>query len=181
VPERRRIRINSLQEKDMKHLNRSVRNLALASVLGGLAAAPALAAPARNASAPSFKVYDRNADGTVSQAEFLVQGGHEEAFHEGDANRDNRLSSDEFIKANAYNDRLKADKGIDDAWISAKVKALLVRDEAVKGLDVKVQTHEGMVLLSGRVDDAGQIAQAERIARGVEGVKMVSNDLRIKR
>jgi hyperosmotically inducible protein len=165
----------------MKHLNRSVRHLTLASVLGALAAAPALAEPAAKASAPGFKVYDSNADGTVSQAEFLVQGGHEQAFHEGDANRDNRLSADEFAKASAHNDRLKAGQGIDDAWISAKVKALLVRDEDVKGLDVKVQNHKGMVLLSGWVDDAGQISQAEKIARGVEGVKMVSNDLRIKR
>jgi hyperosmotically inducible protein len=164
----------------MKHLNRSVRNLTLASVLGALAAAPALAAPAEKASAPGFAVYDRDKDGAVSQAEFLVQGGHEQAFREGDANRDNRLSSDEFIKASAYNDRLKAGKLADDAWISAKVKALLVRDKEVKGLDVKVQTHKGMVLLSGWVDDADQIAQAEKIARGVEGVKMVSNDLRIK-
>ena len=164
----------------MKHLNRSVRNLTLASVLGALAAAPALATPAEKASAPDFAVYDRDKDGAVSQAEFLVQGGHEQAFHEGDANRDNRLSSDEFIKASAYNDRIKSGKLVDDAWISAKVKALLVRDKEVKGLDVKVQTHKGMVLLSGWVNDADQIAQAEKIARGVEGVKMVSNDLRIK-
>jgi hyperosmotically inducible protein len=164
----------------MKHLNRSVRILPLAGVLGALATAPTLAAPAQNASAPSFKVYDSNADGTVSQAEFLIQGGHEQAFHEGDANRDNRLSSAEFPRASAHNERLRAGQGVDDAWISAKVKALLVRDQEVKGLDVKVQTHKGLVLLSGWVDDADQIAQAEKIARGVEGVKMVSNDLRIK-
>jgi hyperosmotically inducible protein len=165
----------------MKHLTRSVLKLTLAGALGAFTAASALAAPAERASAPGFAAYDRDKDGAVSQAEFLVQGGHEQAFHEGDANRDNRLSSDEFIKASAYNDRLKAGKLVDDAWISAKVKALLLKDEQVRGFDVKVQTHKGMVLLSGWVDDADQIAQAEKIARGVEGVKMVSNDLRIKR
>jgi hyperosmotically inducible protein len=165
----------------MKQLTRSVLNLTLVGALGGFTAAPALAAPAERASAPGFAVYDRDKDGVLSQAEFLVQGGHEQAFREGDANRDNRLSSDEFIKASAYNDRLKAGKLVDDAWISAKVKALLLKDEQVRGLDVKVQTHKGMVLLSGWVDDADQIAQAEKIARGVEGVKMVGNDLRIKR
>lgn len=165
----------------MKHLTRSVLKLTLAGALGAFTAALALAAPAERASAPGFAVYDRDKDGAVSQAEFLVQGGHEQAFHEGDANRDNRLSSDEFTKASTHNDRLKADKGVDDAWISAKVKALLLKDEQVRGLDVTVQTHKGMVLLSGWVDDADQIAQAEKIARGVEGVKMVSNDLRIKR
>lgn len=165
----------------MKHLTRNVLTLAFAGALGAFPAAPALAAPADKASAPGFKAYDRDGDGALSQAEFLVQGGHEEAFREGDGNRDNRLSADEFIKASAYNDRLRAGKVIDDTRITAKVKALLLKDEAVKGLDVKVQTHKGNVLLSGWVDDAGQIAQAEKIARGVEGVKMVANDLRIKR
>jgi hyperosmotically inducible protein len=164
----------------MKNLNRSVLNLTLASLLGAVASAPALAARAANASAPSFEGYDSNGDGAVSQAEFLARGGHEQAFREGDADRDSRLSSDEFIKAIAYNDRLKAGKVIDDAWITAKVKALLLKDESVRGMDVKVQTHKGMVLLSGWVNDPKQIEQAETIARGVEGVKKVSNDLRIK-
>lgn len=165
----------------MRHLTRNVLHLAFAGALGAFTAAPALAAPADKASAPGFALYDGNKDGVVSQAEFMVQGGHEQAFREGDANRDNRLSADEFIKANAYNDRLKAGKVIDDAWISAKVKALLLKDEQVRGLDVKVQTHKGNVLLSGWVDDSEQIAHAEKIARGVEGVKLVANDLRIKR
>ena len=164
----------------MKPINRSIRNLIVAGALG-IPAAPALAAPAGQPSAPGFAAYDSDKDGAVSHAEFLAQGGHAQAFREGDANRDDRLSSDEFIKANAYNDRLKTGKVIDDAWISAKVKALLLKDEQVRGLDVKVQTHKGNVLLSGWVDDAGQIAQAEKIARGVEGVRMVANDLRIKR
>ena len=165
----------------MKHLTRSVLSLTLAGALGAFSAAPALAAAAAKASAPGFKAYDKDGDGAVSQAEFLVRGGQELAFREGDANRDNRLSGDEFIKASAYNDRLKAGKLGDDAWISAKVKALLLKDQQVRGLDVKVQSHEGNVLLSGWVDDVGQIAQAEKIARRVEGVKMVANDLRIKR
>jgi hyperosmotically inducible protein len=116
----------------------------------------------------------------VSQEEFRALGGSEQTFRKADANSDNTLSSDEFTKASATNDRLKAGKLIDDAWITAKVKTLLVKDEGVKGLDVKVETHKGMVLLSGWVNDRSQIAQAEQIARGVEGVKMVSNDLRVK-
>lgn len=165
----------------MKHLNLSFPSLALAAVLNAFAASPALAAPAAKAAPPSFKAYDSNGDGLVDQKEFRALGGHEQAFREGDANRDNRLSSDEFIKASANNDRVKAGKSVDDAWITAKVMALLLKDEAVKGTDVDVQTHKGMVLLSGKVSNTGQIAKAEEIARGVEGVKMVSNDLRVKR
>lgn len=164
----------------MNHINRSLLNLTLATVLSTLTAGTALAEPAANAAPPSFKDYDSNGDGMVSQEEFRALGGSEQTFRKADANSDNTLSSDEFIKASATNDRLKAGKLIDDAWITAKVKTLLVKDEGVKGLDVKVETHKGMVLLSGWVNDRSQIAQAEQIARGVEGVKMVSNDLRVK-
>lgn len=158
----------------MQSLNHHIRTLTL---LAAFAAAPALAAPVM----PNFKAADSNGDGMVSPEEFQAQGGQEQAFREGDANHDQRLSSDEYAKAIAYNDRLKAGKAIDDAWISAKVKTLLLKDESVKGMDVNVKTHMGTVLLSGWVSSPTQIAQAEKIARGVEGVRGVQNDLQVKR
>lgn len=164
----------------MKHLNLSLRRLAVATALSTLAAGAALAEPAAKTGPLSLKDYDSNGDGSVSPEEFRAKGGHEQAFRDGDADGDGRLSSDEFVKASAANDRLKAGKFVDDAWITAKVKTLLLKDEGVKGLDVKVQTHKGMVLLSGWVSDASQIPRAEEIARGVEGVKGVGNDLRVK-
>jgi hyperosmotically inducible protein len=83
-------------------------------------------------------------------------------------------------QTSANNDRIKA-ANIDDAWISAKVKALLLKDEGVKGLDVNVETHKGTVQLAGWVNSPAQIAQAEAIAGSVEGVKGVKNDLQVKR
>lgn len=160
----------------MKHFNRSVLKLALAGVLSA-ASASALAAPVM----PGFKSADSNGDGVISLAEFVAQGGDEQAFREGDANRDSRLSSNEYIKASANNDRIKAGKYVDDAWITAKIKALLLKDKSVKGLDVNVDTHKGAVQLSGWVNTPDQIAQAEKIALGVEGVNGVRNDLLIKR
>jgi hyperosmotically inducible protein len=160
----------------MNHINRSLLNLTFATALSTLATGTALAEPAAKAAPTSFKDYDSNGDGTVSPEEFRALGGNEQTFRKADANSDNTLSSEEFAKASATNDRLKAGKLIDDAWITTKVKTLLLKDEGVKGLDVKVETHKGMVLLSGWVNDRSQIAQAEKIARGVEGVKMVSND-----
>lgn len=162
-------------------LNRGVLKLALATLVGALAAGPALSAPAAEAAPASFKSYDNNGDGMLSPEEFRAMGGYEQAFRQGDANRDNSLNPDEFVMARANNDRLKAGKFVDDAWISAKVKALLLKDEAVKGLDVNVETHKGTVQLSGWVNSAAQIAQAERITRSVEGVNGVKNDLQIKR
>lgn len=156
----------------MKHLKHSLLALTLIGTLGTATAAPVM---------PGFKDADRNNDGMVNLQEFMAQGGYAQAFQEGDANADKQLTSDEYAKAVANNDRIKAGKYVDDAWITAKVKALLVKDDGVKGLEVKVETYKGNVQLSGWVSDPTQIAQAERLARSVEGVKSVKNDLQIKR
>lgn len=163
----------------MKNLNRSLLNMTLTGALGALTATSALAEPQRIL--PDFKTTDSNGDAMVSLQEFQEKGGFEQAFHEGDANRDRRLNSDEYTKATANNDRLKAGKYIDDTVITAKVKALILKDEGVKGLDVNVETHKGMVQLAGWVSSPTQIAQAEKIARSVEGVKGVRNALLVKR
>lgn len=158
----------------MKSINHRFMTLTLAGLLCASAASQALAATA------DFKAYDRNGDGKISLEEYEAQGGQAQAFHEGDDNRDNALSPDEFVKARAINDRAKAGKYVDDAWITAKVKTMLLKDEGVKGLDVNVETHKGTVQLAGWVNTPMQIAQAEKIARSVEGVTGVKNDLQIK-
>lgn len=158
----------------MKH---SILNLTLAGALGVFVATSLLAAPVLS----SFKSVDGNGDGMVSLEEFVGQGGQEQAFREGDANRDRRLNSEEYTKARANNDRIKAGKYIDDAWITAKIKALLLKDEGVKGLAVNVETRQGAVQLSGWVNTPAQIVRAEKIALGVDGVKAVRNDLLVKR
>jgi Ca2+-binding EF-hand superfamily protein len=83
------------------NLNRSLLNLTLATVLSTLAAGAALAEPATKAAPPSFKDYDSNGDGTVSQEEFRALGGNEQTFRKADTNSDNTLSSEEFAKASA--------------------------------------------------------------------------------
>lgn len=69
---------------------------------------------------------------------------------------------------------------IDDTAITTKVKAALLADDYVKGLDIKVETRKGEVQLSGYVDSQEQIDKAVAIAKGVENVKNVDNKMMVK-
>lgn len=68
---------------------------------------------------------------------------------------------------------------IDDSAITTKVKAAFVKDDVVKAIDVKVDTYNGSVQLSGFVDNAEQRVRAEQIARGVSGVRDVTNNIQL--
>ncbi len=67
---------------------------------------------------------------------------------------------------------------IDDAMITAKVKAALAKDPGASALAIEVETTKGVVQLSGSVDSADEKMKAESIARGVDGVKGVENALK---
>jgi hyperosmotically inducible protein len=69
---------------------------------------------------------------------------------------------------------------IDDATITTKVKTAFLTDDYVKGLDIKVETRKGEVQLSGYVDSQQQIDKAVAIAKGIEGVKNVNNEMMVK-
>lgn len=69
---------------------------------------------------------------------------------------------------------------IDDKAITAKVKAALMQDPVVKAIQVKVETYNGVVQLSGFVENGDQISQAAKVAGSVEGVKSVKNDLIVR-
>jgi osmotically-inducible protein OsmY len=69
---------------------------------------------------------------------------------------------------------------IDDASITTKVKAAFVKDPVVKALQVNVDTFKGTVQLSGFVDTAEQKSRAEQVARGINGVANVKNNITVK-
>lgn len=87
-----------------------------------------------------------------------------------------------FFTAGCAGDRHHQSTGemVDSAAITAKVKAALLDDPEVKGLSVNVDTFRGEVQLNGFVDTEAQKKRAEDIAAGVDGVKMVKNNLSVK-
>jgi hyperosmotically inducible protein len=65
---------------------------------------------------------------------------------------------------------------IDDAAITAKVKADMVADPLISASKIDVTTDKGVVKLSGVVNDQ-QAQRALEIARGIKGIKSVESYL----
>jgi len=70
---------------------------------------------------------------------------------------------------------------IDDTVITTKVKSKLVGDKEVSALEVQVETFKGTVQLSGFVGSDRERQRAAELARSVDGVTEVRNDLQLKR
>jgi len=66
-----------------------------------------------------------------------------------------------------------------DSWITSKAKIALYADGRVKGRDVSVETMNGDLFLRGKVDSEEAKSAAAEVARGIEGVKNVKNDLQV--
>lgn len=69
---------------------------------------------------------------------------------------------------------------VDDAGITTLVKSRMLEDKQVAGTSISVETLNGTVMLSGFAKSATEKMAAERIARGVNGVKMVQNEIAIR-
>lgn len=67
-----------------------------------------------------------------------------------------------------------------DAAITSEIKAKLLADDIVPSRNVKVETSDGVVQLSGTVKSQAQAERAESIAKAIDGVKSVKNDLVVK-
>ncbi|ELY4674558.1 molecular chaperone OsmY [Cronobacter turicensis] len=67
-----------------------------------------------------------------------------------------------------------------DAATTSEIKAKLLADDIVPSRNVKVETTDGVVQLSGNVESEKQSQRAESIAKAVDGVKSVKNDLKVK-
>ena len=62
---------------------------------------------------------------------------------------------------------------VGDTWNTTKVKADLLATENVSGLDIKVETVDGVVTLSGAVASKAQKDKAIAVAKQIKGVKSV--------
>ena len=68
---------------------------------------------------------------------------------------------------------------VDDAAITAAVKAKLAADGDINPFNIDVDTNEGVVTLQGRVDKEEARSKAEELARGTDGVRRVINLVKV--
>jgi len=74
----------------------------------------------------------------------------------------------------------QAGQAIDDASITATIKGKYLVDDTLKGLDISVDTEQGVVTLTGPVQSDTAKELATQIAQGVDGVVRVDNQLTVQ-
>jgi len=70
-------------------------------------------------------------------------------------------------------------EAITDAWITTKIKADFVNEDALKGSDINVDTNNHVVTLKGTVASLAGKTRAQEIAKTTKGVNRVVNELTV--
>jgi hyperosmotically inducible protein len=131
----------------------------------------------------AFKALDVDSNNTLTEAEAKKEKlfAKNKNFVAADANYDGSLSEEEYTNYRSKVEQKNVKRVANDSLITSKVKANLLKEEGIKSLKVSVETHQGVVVLSGFVDTEAQIYMAGKIATDTEGVKSVKNSLSVKK
>ncbi|SEH25912.1 BON domain-containing protein [Magnetospirillum fulvum] len=79
-----------------------------------------------------------------------------------------------------FSGRETAGEYVDDATVTTKVNAQIVNDASLKSSQINVETMQDIVQLSGFVDSARAKERAGEIARNVDGVRSVRNNIIVR-
>lgn len=107
---------------------------------------------------------------------------HEAKVKTEDAAHDAKVKTEEYGHDAKVNTEKAADKTgevITDAAITTAVKTKFLAEPGVSGLNINVDTTNGVVTLKGTVKTKAEADKAMMIARQSKGVKGVVNDLKI--
>ncbi len=110
-------------------------------------------------------VANTNANATPSP-----RGGMTRADYERDKDRYSREAKDSGRTIGS---------GVNDGWLWVKTKFDLAAADDLRDSTINVDVDNDVVTLTGTVATAAQKAQAEKIAKAVEGVKSVKNMLKV--
>ena len=80
----------------------------------------------------------------------------------------------------ANNNKGDTTETITDAWITTKIKASFINDDALSGAEIVVNTDkDGAVILTGTAPSIASRLRAGTVASGIKGVRSVRNDIRV--
>jgi hyperosmotically inducible protein len=127
-----------------------------------------------------FKTLDTDGNDKLSYSEASKEILFKDGFSKADKNKNNSLSYDEYASYKSSEQQKVSKRVLGDSAITSKIKSKYLLEKGIKSFKVSVETKDGIVVLSGFVDSAEVKANAERIARSVNGVKSVSNGLVVK-
>lgn len=91
------------------------------------------------------------------------------------ANNSNRAAANGNANMTANRDKVQRP----DGWVTAKIKLALIADGRTSGFATDVETNGGVVTLSGKVDTPEGKTAAEEVAKSIEGVTSVNNQLQV--
>jgi hypothetical protein len=95
----------------------------------------------------------------------------------------NGVTREQYDKERADYERDKGTssigQGANDSWIWFKTRAALLGTSDLRESTVNVDVANDVVTLKGTVGTAAQKAKAEQVAKGIDGVKSVKNELKV--
>lgn len=116
-------------------------------------------------------------DGSVTDAEARSAAESAARSFDGVNNVDNRLS----VQSTGVGESIKntgdaAAQATSDTWITTKVKSVLLADSEAQGMDIEVNTKDGVVTLEGELNNQTDIDYVKALIIDVEGVKRVNTN-----
>lgn len=70
-------------------------------------------------------------------------------------------------------------QGANDSWLWFKTKAALMAEDDLRDSTINVDAVNDVITLRGTVETAAERSAAEKVAKGIEGVKSVKNELKV--
>jgi len=80
----------------------------------------------------------------------------------------------------ATNTKESTGQYVDNSVMTAKVKTAIFNEPTLKSTEITVESFKGEVQLSGFVSSVEQTNKAVEVAKGIQGVTAVKNDMRVK-